>query len=160
MDRDQRREFVRDHRTCIFGYARKDAGPAMTVVYYVTDGDDILISTMEERAKVKAVERNPHVSICVLDEKWPPTYLQVFGDATIDRDPDVILDVAIRGVELMSGSKVPADLHETIREGTRAESRVVIRLRPTSTFYTPPRHVHKMEDVHGLTHTISQSVPW
>jgi PPOX class probable F420-dependent enzyme len=160
MDRDQRREFVKDHRTCIFGYARKDAGPAMTVVYYVTDGDDILISTMEERAKVKAVERNPHVSICVLDEKWPPTYLQVFGDATIDRDPDVILDVAIRGVELMSGSKVPADLHETIREGTRAESRVVIRLRPTSTFYTPPRHTYKPEDVRGLTHTTSQSVPW
>jgi hypothetical protein len=115
---------------------------------------------MEERAKVKAVERNPHVSICLLDEKWPPTYLQVFGDATIDRDPDVILDVAIRGVELMSGSKVPADLHETIREGTRAESRVVIRLRPTSTFYTPPRHTYKPEEVRGLTHTTSQSVPW
>jgi PPOX class probable F420-dependent enzyme len=98
MDRDERRQFVKDHRTCIFGYARKDAGPAMTVVYHVTDGDDILISTMEERAKVKAVERNPHVSICVLDEKWPPTYVQVFGDATIDRDPDVILDVAIRGL--------------------------------------------------------------
>jgi nitroimidazol reductase NimA-like FMN-containing flavoprotein (pyridoxamine 5'-phosphate oxidase superfamily) len=40
MDRDQRREFVKDHRTCIFGYARQDAGPAMTVVYYVTDGDE------------------------------------------------------------------------------------------------------------------------
>ena len=132
----------------------------MTVVYYVTDGDEILISTMEERAKAKAVERNPHVSICVLDEKWPPTYLQVFGDATIDRDPDVILDVAIRGVELMSGSKVPLELHDTIREKARAENRVVIRLRPTSTFYTPPRHTHRPEDVHELTHTTSQSVPW
>ena len=160
MDRDQRRQFVKDHRTCIFGYARKDAGPAMTVVYYLTDGDEILISSMEERAKVKAVERNPHVSICVLDEKWPPTYLQVFGEATIDRDPDVILDVAIRGVELMSGSKVPAELRETIREKARAENRVVIRLRPTSTFYTPPRHAYKPEDVHGLVHTTSQSVPW
>ena|ERR1700758_923571 len=73
---------------------------------------DILISTMEERAKVKAVERNPHVSICVLDEKWPPTYLQVFGEAMIDRDPDVVFDVAVRGVELMSGSKVPEELHK------------------------------------------------
>ena len=160
MDRDERRQFVNEHRTCIFGYARKDAGPAMTVVYYVTDGDDILISTMAERAKVKAVERNPHVSICVLDEKWPPTYLQVFGEATIDRNPDVVLDVAIRGVELMSGSRVPEELHETIREGTRRENRVVIRLRPISTFYTPPRHTYKPEDVHGLTHTASQSVPW
>jgi PPOX class probable F420-dependent enzyme len=160
MDRDERRQFVKDHRTCIFGYARKDAGPAMTVVYYVTDGDEILISTMEQRAKVKAVERNSHVSICVLDEKWPPTYLQVFGEATIDRDPDVVFDVAVRGVELMSGSKVSEELHETIREGIGRENRVVIRLRPTSTFYTPPRHTHKPEDVEGLTHTTSQSVPW
>jgi PPOX class probable F420-dependent enzyme len=160
MDRDERRQFVKDHRTCIFGYARKDAGPAMTVVYYVTDGDEILFSSVEGRAKVKAAERNPHVSICVLDEKWPPTYLQVFGHATIDRDPEVVLDVAIRGVELMSGSKVPAELHETIREKARAENRVVIRLRPTSTFYTPPRHTYKPEDVHGLTHPTSQSVPW
>src|SRR5260370_38944080 len=105
MDHDQRRQFVKDHRTCIFGYARKDVGPAMTVLYYVTDGDDILISSMEERAKGKAVERNPHVSICVLDENWPPTYLQVFVQATIDRDPDVLLDGAIRGVELMAVSK-------------------------------------------------------
>jgi Pyridoxamine 5'-phosphate oxidase len=132
----------------------------MTVVYYVTDGDDILISSVEERAKVKAVERNPHVSICVLDEKWPPTYLQVFGEATIDRDPHVVFDVAVRGVELMSGSKVPEELHEAIREGTRRENRVVIRLRPTSTFYTPPRHTYKPEDVHGLTHPTSTSVPW
>ena len=160
MDRDERRQFVKDHRTCIFGYARKNAGPAMTVVYCLTDGDEILISSMEERAKVKAVERNPHVSICVLDEKWPPTYLQVFGEATIDRDPDVVFDVAVRGVELMSGSRVPEELHETIREGTRRENRVVIRLRPISTFYTPPRHTYKPEDVHGLTHTASQSVPW
>ncbi|WP_156748695.1 pyridoxamine 5'-phosphate oxidase family protein [Mycobacterium sp. 1482292.6] len=42
-------------------------GPAMTVVYYVTDGDEILISTMAERAKAQAVQRNPNVSIYVLD---------------------------------------------------------------------------------------------
>ncbi len=36
MDRAERREFVRKHRTCIFGYNRQDDGPAMTVVYYVT----------------------------------------------------------------------------------------------------------------------------
>src|SRR5246500_89580 len=135
MDGDQGRQFVKDHRTSSLGYARKDAGPAMTVVYYLTDGDEILISSMEERAKAKAVERSPHVSICVLEEKGPPPYLQVFGQGTVDRDPEVVLDVAIRGVELMWGSKVPAELHETIREKARAENRVVIRLRPTSTFY-------------------------
>ena len=38
-DRDmlpsERREFVRTHRTCVFGYGRIADGPAMSVVYYV-----------------------------------------------------------------------------------------------------------------------------
>ena len=59
-DRDmlpsERREFVRTHRTCIFGYARRDDGPAMSVVYYIpTDSDELLVSTMRDRAKAKVV---------------------------------------------------------------------------------------------------------
>ena len=54
MNQEERRQFVRDHRTCVFGYARKEHGPAMTVVYYVMDGDDdLLVSTMEERGKAE-----------------------------------------------------------------------------------------------------------
>jgi hypothetical protein len=59
MDRAQRRQFVLDHRTCIFGYNRKDDAPAMTVVYYVLDGEDILISTMAARSKPYATFATP-----------------------------------------------------------------------------------------------------
>ena len=79
MNREERRQFVRDHRTCVFGYNRQKHGPAMTVVYYVMDGDDMLVSTMADRAKAKAVQRDPRVSICVLNEQWPLSYLQVTG---------------------------------------------------------------------------------
>lgn len=160
MDRDERRQFVKDHRTGVFGYARKHHGPAMTVVYYLADGDEILISTMARRAKSLAVQRNPKVSLCILDEKWPPTYLQVYGEAMISNDPDLTLDVAIRGVELMSGSKVPEHMYETIQEKAAAEERVVIRVRPTSTFHTPPRHTREVDDVYTLSHSLSQSLPW
>ena len=54
MDRDERRQFVRDHRTCVFGYARQADGPAMTIVYYVMDGDDLLVSSMA-RARLLAL---------------------------------------------------------------------------------------------------------
>lgn len=63
MNARERQEFVRSHRTAVFGYARRDHGPAMTVVYYVMDGDDMLVSTMAARAKAKAVARNPKVSL-------------------------------------------------------------------------------------------------
>ena len=34
MNGAERREFVRTHRTCIFGYPRKAHGPSMSCVYY------------------------------------------------------------------------------------------------------------------------------
>ena len=78
MEPEERKQFVRAHRTCIFGYNRKNDGPSMSVTYYMMDDpDSIVVSTMAARGKAKAVARNPKVSLCVLDEKWPPTYLQV-----------------------------------------------------------------------------------
>ena len=47
----------------MFGFGRKNDGPAMSIVYYVLDGDDILVSTMSARGKAKAVARNPKVSL-------------------------------------------------------------------------------------------------
>jgi hypothetical protein len=35
MSPSERREFVRTHRTCVFGTTRKVDGPAMSVVYYI-----------------------------------------------------------------------------------------------------------------------------
>lgn len=160
MEADKRRQFVRDHRTCIFGYARRKDGPAMTVVYYVMDGDDILISTMDARGKAKAVRRDPHVSLCVLDEQWPPTYLQVYGMAVVERDPEQSADMLRRVIELMAGEPVPDERREQIAEMAEVEQRVVIRVRPYATFATPPRHVNKMADLDTLTHWTSSSLPW
>jgi hypothetical protein len=59
-ERARRRSFVAEHRTAVFGYPRRDDGPSMSVVYYVIDGEDrILVSTMRERGKAKAVARDP-----------------------------------------------------------------------------------------------------
>src|SRR5262245_22163625 len=82
VDRDmlpsERRQFVRTHGTCVFGYARRAGGPSMSIVYYVpTDDDELLVSTMGGRAKSKAVARTGKASLCILDERWPFTYVQV-----------------------------------------------------------------------------------
>jgi hypothetical protein len=133
----------------------------MTIVYYVMNGDDeLLISTMAARGKAKAVDRNGRVSLCVLDENWPPTYLQVYGDGVVDRDPALAADVLGRVVGLMAGEEVPESRRAQIAEMARAENRVVIRVRPYATFETPPRHVYKMSDIDTLTHFTSTSLPW
>ena len=160
MNREERRQFVHDHRTCIFGYARKEHGPAMTVVYYVVAGDDLLVSTMAARGKAKAVARDGRVSLCVLDEKWPLSYLQVYGNGVVDRDPDLAADVLARVIGLMAGEQIPESRRPQIAQMAEDENRVVIRVRPYATFETPPRHVYKMADIDTLTHFTSTSLPW
>jgi PPOX class probable F420-dependent enzyme len=161
MNREERRGFVAQHRTAIFGYNRRQDGPAMTVVYYVVDGDDILVSTMSARAKAKAVKRNQKVSLCVLDEQWPLTYLQVYCDAKVETDHDANVDLGMRIAAVMAGAPMPDEVRPMIAEGVRREGRVVLRLTPYVTFETPPRHVYSADDVNEkLTHELGTSLPW
>ena len=161
MDQQERREFVRSHRTCVFGYNRRADGPAMTVVYYVMNGDDeLLISTMDARSKAQAVGAGRKVSVCVLDEKWPLSYVQVYGDAVVDRDAELAAIVLNQVLGLMAGEPVPAQRWPQVKQMAQRENRVVIRVRPYATFATPPRHVHQMSDIDTLTHWTSNSMPW
>src|SRR4030081_288947 len=102
MTPEQRKQFVLDPRTAIFGYNRAKDGPAMSIVFYSIDQDEILVSTMAERAKAKAVARSPKVSLCVLDEQWPPSYLQVYCDATVETDFRRVVDAMMRVAAVMA----------------------------------------------------------
>lgn len=163
MTPEERRRFVAEHRTAIFGYRRAEHGPAMSIVFYCmdADADEILVSTMAARSKALAVARDPKVSLCVLDEQWPPSYLQVYCDATLDRDFDFTVEVMMRIAGVMAGTPMTRDVRPMVEEGARVEQRVALRLRPYATFYTSPRHVHSEADVGpGLRHETGASVPW
>lgn len=164
-DRDmlpsERRAFVRTHRTCVFGYGRRNDGPAMSVVYYVpTDGDELLISTMAERSKSRAVEREGKVSLCVLDERWPFAYLQVYADAVVDRDPELVVDLMMAVGARMSGQALGEDARPIVAAMAEEEARVVVRCRPYATFAQPPRHLHKNDQPEVITHWVSTTLPW
>jgi PPOX class probable F420-dependent enzyme len=164
-DRDmlpsERRQFVRTHRTCVFGYGRRSDGPAMSVVYYIpTDGDELLVSTMAPRGKARAVARDGKVSLCVLDERWPFTYLQVYADATIERDPDLVVDVMMAVGGRMSGEPLPEEARPVVAAMAAEEGRVVLRCRPYATFAQPPRHLHRNDQPEVITHWVSATVPW
>ncbi|MCA9510488.1 MAG: pyridoxamine 5'-phosphate oxidase family protein [Myxococcota bacterium] len=161
MNRMERRDFVANHRTAVFGTTRRSDGPALSIVYYVSDGDDLLVSTMGERAKAKAVERLGKVSLCVLDEQWPPTYVVVYCDARVEREPEGVVDLMMRIAGVMAGKEMPETVRPLVAEGARKEGRVVLRLTPYATFCTPPRHVHDEGDVNEeLTHELGNTLPW
>ncbi|SOJ52624.1 hypothetical protein MSIMFB_00137 [Mycobacterium simulans] len=164
-DRDmlpsERREFVRTHRTCVFGYRRRNDGPGMSIVYYIpTDDDELLVSTMAGRGKARVIERDGKISLCVLDERWPFSYVQVYTDATLDRDRDVAVDVMMAVAGRMSGQPLGQEARASVEAMCERESRVVIRCRPYATFATPPRHLHRNDQVRQPSHWVSGVVPW
>ena len=164
-DRDmlpsERRRFVETHRTCVFGYDRRSDGPAMSVVYYVpAENGDLLVATLGERAKAKAVGRNGKVSLCVLDETWPFAYLQVYCDAVIDPDGEMLVDVMMAVAARMSGEPLGPELRPMVKALGDEEGRVLVRCRPYATFVTPPRHLHRNDQEERLTHWVSASMPW
>src|ERR687897_729460 len=141
MDPAERRVFVGENHMAVLGYNRRAHGPAMSIVYYVIDGDEILVSTMRARGKAKAVNRDPNVSLCVLDGEWPPTYLQVYCDASVDDRFENVVDAMMRIGEVLAGRTLDESVRPLVEEGARREDRVVLRLRPYATFETSPRHV-------------------
>jgi hypothetical protein len=164
-DRDmlpsERREFVRTHRTCVFAHRRRTDGPAMSVVYYIpTDDDELLVSTMAPRGKARVVRRDGKVSLCVLDERWPFAYLQVYADAVIDNERELVVDVMMAVGERMSGQPLGAQARPLVEAKAEEEDRVVIRCRPYATFAQPPRHLHRNDQAAQLTHWVSGTIAW
>jgi PPOX class probable F420-dependent enzyme len=164
-DRDmlpsERREFVRTHRTCVFGTTRKADGPAMSVVYFIpTDTDELLVSTMRARGKARTIARDSKVSLCVLDERWPFAYLQVYCDAVIDDDPGLVVDVMMAVAGRMSGEPLGEDARPFVEAMAEEEDRVVLRCTPYSTFAQPPRHLHANDQEEVISHWVSGAMPW
>ncbi|MET8054917.1 pyridoxamine 5'-phosphate oxidase family protein [Streptosporangium sp. NPDC005286] len=164
-DRDmlpsERRAFVRTHRTCVFGHRRRHDGPAMSVVYYVpTNDDELLVSTMAGRGKARVVARDGKVSLCILDERWPFAYLQVYADAVIERDPTLVVDVMMAARSRVSGEPLGPEARPFVEAMAAEENRVVLRCRPYETFAQPPRHLYHNDQQDKITHWISGSVPW
>lgn len=134
---EQQREFLLSHRLCVVGIGRRQGPPSLSPVYYVMDGDDLLISTTASRAKAKLIRRNPAVSVCVLHEQPPFPYLTVFGRGRIEEDGAV--ELMARVGEAISGRPVPPEARAALETRARQEGRVVLRVTPERFVSTTPR---------------------
>lgn len=173
MNAAERRQFVQKNKVCVYGYRRREHGPSMSICYYVMDGDDLLILTMRGRAKGKVALRDAKASICVLDMELPPSYLLVYGDVKVETDFELTVDTCMRAMgfelEYMSEeqSARTAAEREKVAELMRLEDRIVLRVTPYETFYSPATRgksidelVQFRRDLAGSQIQVGQSLPW
>lgn len=130
MTPEERRQFLESHRLAILGVERPGKPPHLSPVYYVLDGDNVLVSVTKTRAKTKLIQRARRLSLCVLHEEFPFPYVRVEGTGVIEEDGAV--ETMMRIGEKMQGRPVPESARPAIEERARNEQRVVLRLTPES----------------------------
>lgn len=133
----EHREFLESHRLAVAAVQRDDKSPSLTPVYYVVDGDDLIISTTKTRFKGKAVPRNPDVVLCVLGEEFPFPYLTVYGKGRIEEDGAAA--VMARIAEVMFNAPITTETMPAIEQRAAEEQRVVLRVTPERFSARPAR---------------------
>jgi PPOX class probable F420-dependent enzyme len=82
---------------CYIATVMPDGSPQLTQVWVDTDGERILINTVQGFRKVRNIERDPRVAVTVSDPDRPSRYYQVRG-----RVVDVTTEGATEHVEKLS----------------------------------------------------------
>lgn len=97
-----------------------DGYPHLSVVWFLTEGDEVRISLNDSRQKTKNLQVDPACTLLILDLANPYRYLEIRGDAELSPDPDYAFADQL-------GAKYDSDLRDRDEPG---EGRVVVTLRP------------------------------
>jgi PPOX class probable F420-dependent enzyme len=76
-------ELLRAPSTCYLATTMPDGSPQVTQTWVDTDGEHVIINTVQGYQKVRNIERDPRVALTVSDAEHPTRYLQVRG-AVVD----------------------------------------------------------------------------
>lgn len=119
MDLDQAREVLRSQHRAVFCALKSDGTPAMSPV---------LVSTRAAAYKTKQVQRDPHVSLCVLPDSFFGRWIQLNGTATVVPLPEA-MDLLVQYYRTISGEH--SDWND-YRAAMQREQRVILRISLTS----------------------------
>ena len=87
MTEAQWRDFVMTGtRTGKLAVSRPDGRPHVTPIWFVLDGDDVVLTTEDSGVKGKALRRDPRAALCVDDQEPPYSFVVIEGVATVSGD--------------------------------------------------------------------------
>lgn len=94
---DELLDLLRRPSTCYVATTMPDGSPQLTQVWVDTDGEHVLINSVQSHVKTRNVERDPRVALTVADAENPRRYFQVRG-----RVLKVTTDGAVEHIEALS----------------------------------------------------------
>ena len=91
MDLDEARAFLRDHHRGVLATRRRDGGPQLSPVLVGIDGEGrATVSTREPAMKTLNVRRDPHVWLCVFNDGYFGSWIQLEGSAEVLSLPEAM----------------------------------------------------------------------
>lgn len=80
-------DLLRKPATCYVATLNADGSPQLTQTWVDTDGEHVVINTVEGFLKLRNMQRDPRVTVAVADPADPARYFQVRGHV-VDTTPD------------------------------------------------------------------------
>lgn len=94
------RAFLTEPRFAVLGTINKDGSIQQTVMWYLLEGDTILMNTNNVRTKFRNLSTNPNVSICVHDGY---KFVTIQGKASLNNEQTTAqADIARIGLRYVS----------------------------------------------------------
>ena len=128
MSNEERRAFLLEGtRTGKLATVRRDGRPHVVPIWFVLDGDDVLLTTGADTVKGRNLRRDPRVCLCVDDEEPPFSFVMVEGEAEASEDHGELLRWATR----LGGRYMGADRAEEFGRRNAVEGELLVRIRPS-----------------------------
>jgi PPOX class probable F420-dependent enzyme len=128
MELDVAREFLRRHHRAVMATYRRDGRAQMSPIAAGVDTEGrVLVSSREPAFKVRNLERDPRVSLCVVPDGWYGDWIQVDGTAEVVHLPDA-MELLVDYYRGVSGEHPDWDDYRAAME---RERRVMIRIAIT-----------------------------
>lgn len=77
---------LRSASMCYLATVMKDGSPQLTRVWVDTDGEHVLVNSVDTHLKVRNIRRDPRVALTVTDPENEARYYQVRGRAALSYD--------------------------------------------------------------------------
>ncbi len=64
---ERARAYLKEVRFAVLGTINQDGTPQLTTMWYLLEGDTIVMNTKVGRAKERNMRRDPRISVCIAD---------------------------------------------------------------------------------------------
>ena len=127
MSPDECRVFLSEGcRTGKLATVRADGRPHVAPIWFVADGDELVLMTHEETVKARSLRHEPRVMLSVDDEVFPFAFVLVEGMASLERlSPAELLPWSRR----IAARYVPDERIEATAERNAVEGELLVRIR-------------------------------